>query len=109
MKKIICFLSIFALTVCFNAHARTQPDSNKVQVNIEGLSCSFCAYGLEKSIKDLDGAGNVKIDIEKGLLTFSLTGSKGISEEKIRKVVKEAGFTPKAIKFRQERVDKKKD
>ena len=109
MSKIMSFLSLFVAVSGLNVCAQTKADTNQVEVNIEGLSCPFCAYGLEKKVKDIDGAKDIKIDIKKGLLTFSLTGRKDVDEEKIKKVVKDAGFTPKEIKFHNEASDKKED
>lgn len=46
---------------------------------------------------------------KKGMLTFSLNRGKSVSEEKIKKIVKDAGFTPKEIRFNKEAGEKKKE
>ena len=99
MRKIMTFLLLFFIIGGINAFAQTKADTNRVEVNIEGLSCPFCAYGLEKKIKEIDGTANIKIDVQKGLLTFSFLKGKKVTEQKLRKIVKSAGFTPKKIKF----------
>jgi len=71
----------------------------KVEVRVDGLSCPFCAYGLEKKLKKIDGIKDLKIDIKKGLVTFSLIEGKSVDEKTIEKIVKDAGFTAKEIKF----------
>ncbi len=112
MSKIMSFLILFLIIggfSGFNVFAQSKTDTNTVEVNIEGLSCPFCAYGLEKKIKEIDGAKNVKIDVKKGLMTFSLNKGKSVSEKEINKIVRDAGFTPKYIKLLGKIVQKKKD
>ena len=85
-----------------NANAQDQSPSQaikKVEVRVDGLSCPFCAYGLEKKLKTIEGIQNLKIEIAKGLVTFSLTEGNSVDEEEIKKIVKEAGFTPKGVMF----------
>lgn len=71
----------------------------KVEVRVDGLSCPFCAYGLEKKLKKIDGIKDLKIDIKNGLVTFALKEGKSVDEKTIVKIVKDAGFTAKEIKF----------
>ena len=73
--------------------------TKQVNVKVDGLSCPFCAYGLEKKIKKLDGVENLKIDVEKGMMTFTVAKGKTVSEEDVKKKVKEAGFTPREITY----------
>ncbi len=73
--------------------------SNEVKVRVDGLSCPFCAYGLEKKLNDLDGVDSIFIDFEEGLVVMQVTDSENISEEEIRTKIEEAGFTPREIVF----------
>lgn len=73
--------------------------SKQVNVRVDGLSCPFCAYGLEKKFKKIEGANDIKIDVDKGLLTFTMDEDKTVTEEEIKKKVKQAGFTPKEITY----------
>ncbi len=82
--------------------------SNEVKVRVDGLSCPFCAYGLEKKLNDLDGVESINIDFEEGLVVLQVTDSENISEEEIRTNIEKAGFTPKEIVFsrKNEKPDK---
>ena len=73
--------------------------SDEVKVRVDGLSCPFCAYGLEKKLNDLDGVESINIDLEEGLVTMQVIDGEKISEEDIKTKIKEAGFTPKEIVF----------
>ncbi len=82
--------------------------SKEVKVRVDGLSCPFCAYGLEKKLNDLDGVDSIFIDFEEGLVVMQVTDSENISEEEIRAKIEEAGFTPREIVFsmKNEKPDK---
>lgn len=72
--------------------------SYEVEVRVDGLSCPFCAYGLEKKLNKLDGVENIDVDFEKGLVTLRVREDKKISKKDIKTKVEEAGFTTKEIK-----------
>lgn len=103
MQKItllITFLLFISHTVLF-------AQSKQVNVKVDGLACPFCAYGLEKKLKQIDGVENLKIDVKKGMITFTIAKGKTVSEEKIKKTVKDAGFTPREITYTE--IPEKKD
>jgi mercuric ion binding protein len=69
----------------------------KVAVSVDGLSCPFCAYGLEKKLKSLDGVGKIDIKVNDGMVFLYLKEGPEITEAVLRKKVEEAGFTPRDI------------
>ncbi len=70
-----------------------------IKMYVDGLACPFCAYGLEKKIKKVDGAKDLFIEINEGYITFTVPTSKKPSEEALQKLVKEAGFTVRSITY----------
>lgn len=66
-------------------------------VRVDGLSCPFCAYGLEKKLKAIEGVGEVKIDLKAGIAHLWPKEESWIAMEAVKKAVKEGGFTPRAI------------
>ena len=94
MRLIFLITAIFLLSI--NSLIAQQ---EQVNVRVDGLSCPFCAYGLEKQLIKLDGVENLQIDIEKGLVTFHVQEGKSIPEEEINEAIKKAGFTPKEITY----------
>jgi mercuric ion binding protein len=79
-----------------------------VKIRVDGLSCPFCAYGLEKKLNELDGVDSIFIDFEEGLVVIQVTDLQKISEEEIITKIEEAGFTPGEIVFtdKNEKPDK---
>lgn len=116
MTKTIIISILFVVISGFTAVVQTRTVASsqtiiaslaetKVEVRVDGLSCPFCAYGLEKKLKKIDGIKDLKIDIKKGLVTFTLKEGKTVDEKTIRKIVKDAGFTPKEITFPPKNAD----
>lgn len=95
MKRIKYILLLFILLGVSSSFAQDK----EVKIRVDGLSCPFCAYGLEKKLNDIEGVENIHIDFEKGLVTLNIVGSQKISENEIKSKVKEAGFTPKKIEI----------
>ncbi|MEM9990643.1 MAG: cation transporter, partial [Bacteroidota bacterium] len=72
-------------------------------VQVDGLGCPFCAYGLEKQFKALKGIKKIKIELEAGLLDFRYPTEKSLSIEQVEQQVQQAGYTPVHINI--ERAD----
>jgi len=80
-----------------------------IKIGVDGMACPFCAYGLEKKIKKIDGASDLYIDINEGFITFSVPSNKKPTEEALNKVVKEAGFKIREIEYSSTPFELKKD
>jgi copper chaperone CopZ len=102
MKKTVVTVVIAMMTV-MGAYAQKSMD--KFMVQVDGLGCPFCAYGLEKKFKEFKGIKEVKIDIETGDFSFSYPSEKALSLESVEKQVEKAGYTPMTTKI--ERADGK--
>ena len=62
----------------------------KITVNVEGMMCGHCEAHVNKAIKDAFGVEEVVSSHEKG--TTVITTDEHLDEEKIRQVIKEAGY-----------------
>ncbi len=67
------------------------------EVQVDGLACPFCAYGLEKKLKNLPGAANVHIELNTGWASFDVL-SGVLLPEPVQDAVRDAGFTPRDIR-----------
>lgn len=104
MKTIVktAVMTIVILFIALHTTSHTyaqETDKTYIKIRVDGMSCPFCAYGLEKKIKKIPGAKNVTIQLKKGEVTFDVPVNKEPTKEKLQKVVKEAGFTPKEITY----------
>jgi len=73
----------------------------KIVVRVNGISCAFCAYGLEKKLSELEGVEKVEINLKNGTAVLTVKEDKTITDETIKKTVKDSGFTPKEISREQ--------
>ncbi len=107
MRKILGVSMIVILTwMGLNAHALYAQDSEKTQkrlenpditIQVKGLACPFCAYGLEKKLQKLDGVKQVYIGLDEGIAQIRLEKEKTVSDDAVKKAVRDAGFTPEKI------------
>ncbi len=96
--KINIALLLTFLVVSFSL-AQDQTTNQQIKVEVDGLSCPFCAYGLEKKLMEIDGITKVEISVEKGEALLSLDGETEVDPETVRSEVKKAGFTPREVTF----------
>lgn len=92
MRHIIKITVVLFLLGTLGAAAQKTYDTFKIQV--DGLGCPFCAFGLEKKFKEFKGIKKVKIDIETGDFTFSYPSEKNLALEAAQEQVRKAGYTP---------------
>ncbi len=70
-------------------------------MRVDGLACPYCAYGVEKKLKAIEGVERVDVDLDKGLVVVDAREGVVLTEEAMRKLMKDAGFT-----FRSMRVER---
>jgi len=76
---------------------------NEAVVEVFGMVCSFCAYGLEKNLSNLDKINSQKytngvyVDIDNQYLKIAFQPKSQIDYKKIHSLIVDAGFTPNVI------------
>ncbi len=97
---------LFTVSIIFGAtlpivaqQSSEQNIPHQVIVRVDGASCPFCAFGLEKRIGRLEGVRDVKMELKAGKAIVTLKEGATVSEDALRQAVKEAGFTPREITF----------
>ncbi|MFT5891380.1 MAG: mercuric ion binding protein [Dokdonia sp.] len=93
MKK-IALIVLTILMVVPALQVQAQKNYDQFEVQVDGLGCPFCAYGLEKKFKEFKGIKKVKIDIETGDFSFTYPSEKALTIEAVEQQVKKAGYTP---------------
>ena len=82
------------------AQETNSPDSTQqIIVRVDGASCPFCAFGLEKRLSHLEGVAQVRMERKEGKAIVILKKGAKVSEQALRQAVDEAGFTPREIIF----------
>ncbi|HID50079.1 MAG TPA: copper chaperone [Chromatiales bacterium] len=71
---------------------------SRYEMRVDGLACPFCAYGIEKKLKKIEGTSNIEVDLDKGLVSVDMAEGKELSEEQMKKLFNDAGFTYRSMK-----------
>jgi len=71
--------------------------ATQITVQVDGLACPFCVYGIEKKLMNVSGVNDVEIDLDSGLAVLTGMEGKIPLQSDIRKAVERAGFAPGAI------------
>ena len=72
--------------------AAQEQEPRQIQVTILGMSCPFCAYGVEQKLKRLEGVEGLEVVLSTGLATLTLEEEADLSNELLLETVKVAGF-----------------
>ena len=59
-------------------------------LRVKGMSCNHCVMSVTKALSKLDGVLNVKVDLQKGEVSFDNTKVLGL--EKVENAIADAGF-----------------
>jgi len=72
-------------------------DDTHYLVQVDGLNCPFCAYGIEKQLEKLDGVENAETELALGQIAVEVDDGVTLSEETVRDIIRDAGFTFKSM------------
>ena len=96
MKKLIA-LTVSMLILSIGISPAVNAQVEEVGIRVDGLSCPFCAYGLEKKLKKINGVNDAIINIDKGVAKLKGKKDESIVVEGLKDAVTDAGFTPRQI------------
>ena len=94
MRKIAITIACIVLLASIS-HAQI----NQVTVKVDGLACAFCAYGLQKGLKRVEGVRDVKVFVDAGKAELQFKKGVPVGLEEIGPAVKRAGYTPREIRI----------
>lgn len=93
MKKVILAIAMSIVMIQTAQAAGTQ-----YEMRVDGLACPFCAYGVEKKLKAIKGTSNISVDLDKGLVKVETAEGVDLSEEQMKKLFNDSGFTYRSMK-----------
>jgi len=96
---LIAGVLVFLTVLSADATGETKNDFEGV-IQVDGLSCPFCAYGLEKKLKAVSWIEAPKIYVDDGKVEFRIRKSEPIDLDALNNAVKRGGFTANGIKFK---------
>ncbi len=66
-------------------------------VQVKGMSCPFCAFGVEKKLGRVPGVAKVEVGMKQGVARLEAGKDASIDVRELPRAVREAGFTPGAV------------
>ncbi|VAW90732.1 hypothetical protein MNBD_GAMMA21-1810 [hydrothermal vent metagenome] len=68
------------------------------EMRVDGLACPFCAFGIEKKLKALEGSSDISVDLDKGLVKVNMAEGQTLTEEQMTTLFNDSGFTYRSMK-----------
>ncbi|PHQ56617.1 MAG: hypothetical protein COC16_02825 [Lutibacter sp.] len=102
IKQTVSFVLIlifFGFSTIIKAQTDEKKDRIYVKIEIKGMACPYCAFGMEKELRKVFGVYNVKIELEAGLAFISTPIQQKPTKESIQKIIMDAGFTVGDIEY----------
>ncbi len=84
---------LFLLTFLSFSLIGTLANAATIKAKVNGLVCSFCATGIEKTFKKQPAVESVKVDLSTKLVTIETKKDQDIDNATITKLVGDAGYT----------------
>ena len=100
--KIIVRLFTVVMSAALLFTGTVLADETHYRVDVEGMNCPFCAYGIEKKLRRLDGVEQVEVDLTHGQFWLKVDDATAVSEETVSTIVSDAGFTFKGLTQHEE-------
>ena len=72
-------------------------DGTQYRMRVDGLACPYCAYGIEKNLKKIDGLDKNDVDLNNGLVTVNVAEGVTLTESQMAKLFTDAGFTFRSL------------
>ena len=67
------------------------------RMRVDGLACPYCAYGIEKKLKAIEGVGKIDVDLNAGLVVVDVGEGVSLSESQMKTLFQDAGFTYRSM------------
>jgi len=97
LKKLISVLGFFITTLIFFQPAFAQ--INSVEMQVDGMTCPFCVYGIEKKLEAVGEVRDVSSNLKTGIGDINLNKNGQIDIGRLNKAIHESGFTPGKMKI----------
>jgi len=97
MKKIILMSVLVVITMLGSIQAGFAAGTN-YSMRVDGLACPFCAYGIEKKFKKMEGISNININLDNGVVSVDAKEGVVLKEDNMKKLFNDSGFTFRSMK-----------
>jgi cation transport ATPase len=87
------------------AAAPEAPKPGTIEMDVDGLVCAFCAQGIEKALRKQAATADVLVSLEHKLVAVALMPQQDITDDTLKALLTEAGYTLRAVRRTAEPID----
>lgn len=91
------FRTILPAVIAIGLATTAIAEQPRYQIQVAGLSCPFCAYGIEKKLHAVPGVERVETNIKEGTVVVVMKDGATLDRSRVERAVREAGFTLKGF------------
>lgn len=84
---------ILWLVLALLAPGSALAESPRYTLEVDGLACPFCSYGIEKQLRKVGGVEDVTVELEPGHVIVRMKDGAQLTEAQARAATEKAGFT----------------
>lgn len=95
--RTILVLATLTAVLLFDVPA-AKAQVEQVTLRVDGLACPFCAYGVEKKLKKLEGYRSLEVLMNEGKIIVGWQADEPVDIHALHDAVKKAGFTLRSVK-----------
>lgn len=85
-RFLVCTVLLFSMAPLMATHEQV------VEIDLGGLSCSFCVYGLKKNLEKHTEVEKTEISLKQNKARIYLMPGAKIGTEELKVIIKDAGF-----------------
>lgn len=93
MRKLISKSALTSLALCLSWLAWSGT-AQVVYIDVQGLTCPFCVYGLAKNLGKVTGVAKAEVNLDEHRARIELKPGQQPDVEQYRQIIRDAGFTP---------------
>jgi cation transport ATPase len=70
-----------------------------IKATVNGMVCAFCAQGIDKKMRALSQTKDVYVNLKQRIVAIELKEGQTLADEKVKEVIKNAGYEVTAIEM----------
>ena len=98
LKNLIYIVSLTLISPVFFQPAFAE--INSVEMQVDGMTCPFCVYGIEKKLEALGEVKDARSNLKTGIVDIKIKEDAPLNIERLNDAIHESGFTPGRIKIK---------
>ncbi len=77
----------------------TQAEFIEARLRVDGMACPFCAFGIEKKLRKVEGVRNLEVLLDEGVIELGFEADAQATVRSLEEAVEDAGFTLRGLRL----------